>query len=285
MKKILFIILAIILTAGCTREQIYIPDQYIDNSVQTMHFVTPRLEWGRAHIVYLPDGKVVLVGCGSSEDFPVLYELLRRRGTQRIDFVILTSGLSECVGGFEKIVGNFDIRDIYISSHMSNIEYYRQVCKTALGSEGNLYLACEGTRIYDENGVSIDIVSDRVCSSDDGDTAAMSLYLSYGEIEIFVEGECDYVSELELVRTMNGSMQADVFVVPHCGADYLPGQELLSAADAEYAVIPTYSDLSPSRTSLKKLMDCDMQILRTDTDGTIVISIDSSGGISVQSAY
>jgi len=271
MKKILCIIIILILSAGCGREQIYISDiQPVDD----MKFITPALNYGRAHIAELPGGKTVLVDCGESEDFPILYEFLRRREVTRLDIIILTSSLSSASGGYEKVISNFEVGDIYVSSQMDNIGYYKRVSRETLREESNFYIACEGTEIYNENNVSIDIISDRICETDGIKRAAMTIYISHGETEFFIEGEVDYSAERDMLGTMPQYIESDVLVVSNCGNSYLPSTELLEVIKPKYAVIPTYNDLSPSRTIFKRLSERQIEVLCTNTEGTIVLSSD-----------
>ncbi|MBQ8587935.1 MAG: hypothetical protein IJ454_00930 [Clostridia bacterium] len=283
MKKILCIIIAVILTAGCGREQIYIPDK--QPAIEDMNFITPRLNYGRAHITELPGGKAVLIGCGGSEDFPVLYEILRRREIERLDIIILTSSLSSASGGFEKVISNFDVGDIYVSSKMDNIGYYQRICRDTLGDETNFYIACEGTEIYNEDKVSIDIISDRICETDGVKKAAMTIYISHGDTNFLIEGDCDYSAERDMLATMPDFIESEVLVVPRCGSSYLPSDELLEAVKAKYAVIPAYYDLSPTRTMLKRLRERQIEVFRTDTEGTIILSSDGKNITGVYTSH
>lgn len=273
MKKLMIIFIVIILLTSCSEKEIYIPEEF-SKAKSNMHMVFPYLGGGKAFLLELPTGAVVLIDCGTSEDFPILYDILRNRGIERIDYIILTSDTLVCTGGLQKISDNFEVGDIYISQHMQDVAGYRKICMTNSNDDCSLYLVCEGTRIYDDDGVSIDVVSSALCETEEGKNSSVSLYVTYDDVSVLYEGDGDYIAEREMVSTMKNSLKADVIVVPHRGTGYIPGEELLYETRPDYAVIPVYGDVYPREALIKSIRDCGAEILQTDRDGTISMVTD-----------
>ncbi len=275
MKKLIFIFTAIIFLFGCRDKEIYVPESFeTTNKNMIMSFLD--LTYGKSLITELPSGEILLIDCGLSEDFPDLYGALRQMEAEKIDYVIITSDKQTTLGGLEKLSSNLDIGDIYVSQHMSNINELKNICKNNSNPSCCLYLITEGTRIYDKDGVSIDVIFSGICEKDKGGYPAVSLYISYNNISMLYEGDGDYIAEKEFVSTMDKLLKADILVIPHRGTEYIPSDELLEVTSPEYAVIQIYGDVYPMKSILDRLEENGAEILRTDHDGTVTFVTDGN---------
>ncbi len=275
MKKIIFIFIAIIFLFGCRDKEIYVPESF-ETTNKNMIMTFSDLTYGKSLITELPTGEILLIDCGSSEDFPKLYGALRQMEAEKIDYVIITSDKQSTLGGLKKLSSNLDIGDIYVSQHMSNINDLKNVCKNNSNPSCSLYLITEGTRIYDKDGVCIDVIFSGMCERDKGGYPAVSLYISYNNISMLYEGDGDFAAERKFVSTMDKLLSADILVVPHRGTEYIPGDELLEVTKPKYAVIQIYSDVYPMKTTLDRLEEKGTEILRTDHDGTVTFVTDGN---------
>jgi len=269
----MMIFLIILLFTSCNEKEVYVPEEFGETH-PSMHMVFPNLDTGKATILELPTGETVLIDCAGTEDFPKLYDVLSQRGIKRIEYVILTSDTLSCTGGLQKLSANFELGDIYISYQMKGINDFRKICQNNSNKDCSLYLVCEGTRIFDFEGVSIDVLSSKIAKTSNGESASVCLYISYNDVSLFYEGDGDYIAEREIVSTMKGSIKSEVIVVPHCGKEYIPSEELLNETRPKFAVIPIYSDVYPRESLVKTLTQFGSEILRTDRDGNISIVTD-----------
>lgn len=250
---------------GCSKKEIYIPDTYSVSGEVTISFFD--MEYGACTLIDTEKSNI-LIGCGSAEDFPLLYEYLRSKEVNIINTLILPDGRAY-TGGFQKVIANFDVGEVYVPEEMKDIEKYRTI--TDFATENNsFYIASDGTRIYDKDGLYIDVISSGVCDEE----AFLSLYITYGETSFFLEGNGDFVAERQMLLSGGELIKADVISVPHCGTKYLPSDEFLEAVTPTYAVIPVYGEYTPQLTLQKKITERGTEILRTDTDGTVTFVSD-----------
>lgn len=255
----------IFLLCGCTKKKIYIPDEFAVSGEISLTFFD--MENGASVLVGCRETNI-LIGCGGAEDFPALYEYLRTNGITKLDTVILP-GDAGYAGGFQKIMANFEVKDVYVPEELTDVAKYRTV--TQLASEnGNFYIAGDGTRIYEMEGLYIDVVSSGVYNGE----AFLSLYISYGDTSFLLEGNGDLVAERELVSGAGELMRSDVFAVPHCGTEYLPSEDLLEIVKPAYVVIPVYGEQCPQLTLQKRLSQTGAEVLRTDTNGDVTFVSD-----------
>ncbi len=274
MKKIFVVFAMLLCVCGCNRKEIYLPAEFDTAPSEEIFAFFPCLDNGFSMLLEVGVGKCILIGCGTGDDFPVLYEFLRGRKIESLETVILLSDNDENTGGFQKLSSNFAIGNVYAGDGIKDLYRYKNLCLANAAEDSTFYIASEGTRIYDEDGVSIDVISSRMCDTSSGMRNAMSLYITYYDTAMFIEGDGDFVAERDMLSTMGEHIEADVITVPHSGASDLPSAELLSKVKPRYAVMPVYGDNYPLRRLTKALEQMEAEIIRTDTDGTVVFTFD-----------
>ncbi len=265
LKKLIVFFAVCILLCGCSKKEIYIPDTYSVSGEVAVTFFD--MEYGACTLIDAEKSSI-LIGCGGADDFPLLYEYLRSKEVNIINALILP-GETAYTGGFQKIAANFDVEEVYVPENIKDIAKYRTISNLA-ADDNSFYVASDGTRIYDKDGLYIDVISSGVCSEE----AFLSLYITYGETSFFLEGNGDFVAERQMLLSGGELIKADVISVPHCGTKYLPSEEFLEAVTPAYAVIPVYGECTPQLTLQKKITERGTEILRTDTDGTITFVSD-----------
>ena len=217
--------------------------QYLEK--ENMTITVPELKNGRAVILELPTQEYILIDCGSSSDFSTLYEILRGLETDFIDAVVFTSDSLSCSGGLEKLIGNFKIGDIYISSKAVSGKRYAEINRIARQTKTNINLCDEGSRIYDFEDIFIDVVSSEKCTLPDGKYSVISLYLTHNDNAVFIQGDSD------------------------CAEDITCGFKMAECISPFYAVIPMHSDREPSDKVMDTLDSFGINTYRTDQCGMV----------------
>ena len=274
MKKIILLFLLIPALCGCAVQSVTLPAQPRYSPGEEMHIVYPQLEYGYSSLVKTPEGKNILIGCGSKKDFPKLYELLRSRDVISIDVVIIASDNEENLGGLQNLLSNFEVSEVYVSDGIKNLDNIRNLCLANSAKVTELYMVAEGTRIYEEDYISLDVLSSRMCDTPNGKKSAMSMYLVYKDNAVFFEGDGDFVAERNIIATMGDDIQADIISVPHSATAYLPSKELLDKVKPKYAVLPVYNGNYPMMHLEKLLREKGIEAIRTDTEGDVIFLMD-----------
>ena len=278
MKKILILLIIIICLSGCSLnpselcsvEEGIAEDEIIDFT--DMQIYIPRLEKGSSVIISLPTDELVLVNCGSSEDFPVVYEKLRDMDVGIIDYVILTSTELYSCGGIEKIIQNFEVCNVYISDDAENSTFYKNIKVLCEKNEVMFSKVCAGSRIYDFGKVCIDVVdSEKYFFGNE--VNSLSIYVLLGNVGIFFEGECDITVQARMAAEMKNYLKSDIYVIPCPVAVMDKSKYLIEEISAKYAVIPIHSGYFPSIAVTEKLSES--KILRTDINGDITFTIEN----------
>lgn len=115
------------------------------------------------------------------------------------------------------------------------------------------------------------------------------IMLEYADRKILFTGDIEYETgkkgaEQSFIREFSTSNPAmvdcDVLKVAHHGSDSSTSPEFLSLVKPEYSVIScglSNKHRHPLKSTLDNLVKCGSEILRTDLQGTIILTIDSKG--------
>ena len=119
------------------------------------------------------------------------------------------------------------------------------------------------------------------------------IMLEYADRKILFTGDIEYETgkkgaEQSFIREFSSNpemVDCDVLKVAHHGSDSSTSPEFLSLVKPEYSVIScglsnTYHH--PLNSTLENLVKCGSEIYRTDLQGTIILTIDSKGEITLE---
>lgn len=119
------------------------------------------------------------------------------------------------------------------------------------------------------------------------------IMLEYADRKILFTGDIEYETgkkgaEQSFIREFSSNpemVDCDVLKVAHHGSDSSTSPEFLSLVKPEYSVIScglSNTHHHPLNSTLKNLVKCGSDIYRTDLQGTIILTIDSKGEITLE---
>lgn len=120
------------------------------------------------------------------------------------------------------------------------------------------------------------------------------IMLEYADRKILFTGDIEYETgkkgaEQSFIREFSTSNPAmvdcDVLKVAHHGSDSSTSPEFLSLVKPEYSVIScglSNKHRHPLKSTLDNLVKCGSEIFRTDLQGTIILTIDSKGKMTLE---
>lgn len=222
-------------------------------------------------------GHYMLYDGGDRTKSSYVVAYLKEQGITSLDYVIASHYDSDHLNGVVGALNAFPARKVFSPDYTTDTRVYnsfRSVIKSkkitnkqpAVGSQYSLgdatfqVLSPSGTDYSDVNNYSIAI---RI---EDGDTSFL------------ITGDAEADSEAEICRT-DLELDSDVYVMGHHGSGSSTTWELLQKVTPEYAILSCGSGNSyghPHIESMEKLQDMEIQLLRTDKQGTIIASTDGS---------
>ena len=234
---------------------------------------------GNGQCIAVTEGEnTVVIDCGgygiTQNAGSMLASYLRANGRYDIDYLMLTHLHTDHASGVVRLLNLMNVKTVILPDNAEDT-----------GGDGMLESIIEAAGENDTKLVYITQDTDFTAgmirlsvfeSSELGsrDESGIMAKLSINDYDMLVTGDVEKVVERELVakHELSGT---ELLIVPHHGSRYSTSSELLSALRPETAVISTgYNSYGhPTQETLDMLDKYDVNILRTDELGRIVLHI------------
>ena len=280
MKKIIGIFVLCIFLTSCASETIYIRKKSeIKENELKVHYIN--LENGKSAIFELPNGECMIVDSGTTEDFPVVFEYLKNLDVKTVDYMVITSNDLYHLGGAKKIIQNFNVHEMYVSKCIRNKKLYDSTANEAVVSKCIIHTAEGGTEILSDDNLSISVASPVNEIYNNPEDYSLSVMISYGNINFFVQGDCGVDSENDMYTSIGKYLKSDVLSVSNSASGFTSSTSFLQKTAPKYAVVQVYGEKKPEKRILKTLEALGIYALRTDVNGNIIITSNSNAIVNI----
>lgn len=228
------------------------------------------------------DDKTCLIDAGVYEEGErTVRDILDHYGIASVDYAFMSHWDADHAGGIFALYDQCRIKAIYTGFNgrdkdvedLFNAVGFPEDLEDAFLTE-SVYTVCSGDEFYLTDGVVLKILAP-VCAEGGGNDDSLVMTLECGGEIILFTGDIGSETEEELVRT--GVLpDCDVLKVAHHGSKYSTSEVFLNAVSPETAVISVGKNNyygHPASECLERLETSGCSILRTDTDGAVVISM------------
>ncbi len=249
---------------------------------------------GDATLIELPDGKIALVDGGNTtqESECAVMRYLYALDVRTIDYLILTHADSDHCGALDTVLTYFDVKRAYVPlADKSANGAYAAFC-VALDKEKNCEVAYahagitiggEGYALSFLHPYAYDVNSRLEKGETFGEDAneySAVLWLEYNGVSALFTGDLpsakeDIFQRQALLSSGIDLTGTDILKVSHHGAESSTSEALLALLQAKTAVISCGENAygHPSAQVLARLQARDMEVYRTDTQGSVVVCI------------
>ena len=236
---------------------------------------------GDAILLRTPGGRTVLVDGGPD---PVLLAARLGRALpfwqRRIDLVVATHADQDHLAGLLGVVERYDVAQV-IQGPMAGGEPLQDAWQEALSARGIPVIgAARGAAIALGDDARIEVLhppaSAALGPTADDNASSIVLRIVAGNCRILLTGDIDAATEAALLAT-GMPLDATALKVSHHGSAGASSAPLLDAVAPEVAVISVGADNRfghPAQATLERLEAHGARVLRTDRDGTIILSTD-----------
>ena len=238
-----------------------------DGSNLQVHYI----DVGQANAaLILCDGEAMLIDGGNKEDSSLLYSYLKSYDVDHLDYVINTHAHEDHVGGLPGAL-NYATADVVMSAVTSyDSRVFTDFVKTVEGQ------GLELTVPYPKDSFTLGNATVQILHVDpdnkEPNNTGIVLRMDYGDTSFLFTGDAEH--EVEDWILENGyNVEATVLQVGHHGSDTSTSYRWLYEVDPEYAVISVGEGNSyghPHKEVISRLNDADVDIYRTDLDGTVI---------------
>jgi competence protein ComEC len=243
--------------------------------VLKIHFID--VGQGDAILVQTPAGENMLIDAGDNDQGVKVVSYLNTQGVRQLDFVVATHPHADHIGGLDTVINNIPVKSIYMPKVTYTTESYKDLL-VAIKSHG---LAINTARYGVDlpmAGIKARFLSPLQDTYEELNDYSAVLKLDFGTQAFLFTGDAGSQPESEmLARKLN--LAATVLKVGHHSSFRATGDKFLAAVAPQYAIIMLGADNDygyPHTETLAKLKRSGIQILRTDQNGTIVVTTDGS---------
>lgn len=270
-RKSLFLTLFILLLISLSQSFICFSS---NSTTLAVHF----LDVGQADciLVQTPAGYNMLIDAGNNADAGFITSYLDSLGIKRLDIVIGTHPHEDHIGSLDTIIHRYYIGQVYMPKVTTTTKTFEDVLLAVKEKALRISTAKAGATITLDPEVKMEFLAPNSDNYDDLNDYSAVLKLTYGKTSFLFTGDAEAVSENEMLAA-GYDLSSDVLKVGHHGSDSSSSETFIRKVSPKYAVISVGKGNSyghPSPIILNRLKNYGIEILRTDLDGTIVITSD-----------
>lgn len=286
MKKI-FLLMLIILTmacVGCSKNDT--ADTAASNSGGDVKIEVLDIGQGDASLIYTKD-EIVMIDTGDIDERDRLVKLLKERNITSIDKLIITHPHADHIGGAYAVFKNFKVKEVYDNGDTTTTKTYQTYLKNIKQQNIAYHQLKAGDSIDFGSGVSFKVFSptEKMLKTDDDlNNNSLVGQLCYKDFTMLFTGDSERGAEQNMVKEYGSELQSDVLKSPHHGSRTSSSDSYLKAVKAKDVIISLAADNEyghPHKQTLDRYKKYDMNVYRTDKDGTVTVLTDGSDNYTI----
>ncbi|MCI9046096.1 MAG: MBL fold metallo-hydrolase [Hungatella sp.] len=214
-------------------------------------------------------------GDRNKSSFVVAY--LKEEKVDSLDYVIASHYDADHLNGVVGALNVFPVKQVFSPDYTTDTRVFNSF-HSVIDTKSIDRKQPKVGAVYQLGDASFQILSPSGDDYSDPNNYSIGIRITDGDSSFLITGDAESDSESEICKTKL-ELESDVYVMGHHGSGTSTSWELLQKTTPEYAVLScgtgnTYGH--PHIESMEKLQDMDIQLLRTDKQGTIIASTDGT---------
>lgn len=222
------------------------------------------------------DGHFLLYDGGDRSASSAVVAYLKKQGVKSLDYIITSHYDADHINGLVGALNVFPVQRIMGPGYEASSKVYQSLISAA-ESQGLAMEHPEQGNYYRLGNASFQILS-QDDSSRDGNNRSIAIMLINGNNRFLLTGDNESSGE-EALLSSGLDLSCDVYVAGHHGSASSTSWDLLGKAVPEYAVISCGTGNSyghPHAETMEKLEAMEIQVLRTDLQGDLLLVSDGT---------
>nr|WP_302467908.1 ComEC/Rec2 family competence protein [Bittarella massiliensis (ex Durand et al. 2017)] len=254
-------------------------DISIPEGEASVHFID--VGQGDASLI-LVDGHAVLIDGGENDKGDTVVNYLKNQGVERLDLIVATHPHSDHIGGLDVVMAAIPTDTLLMprlpQTQLPTTKTYKDLLTQAAESQVKVVYSEPGQQLTYGDG-RLTVLGPLEGYDDLNDTSAVVLF-RYGSQRFLFTGDMETKAEKDLLEEYGaGELGAQVLKLGHHGSSTSTSAAFLDRVDPEIAVACVGTGNSyghPHQETVDLLANRGVRFLRTDLNGTVVLSTDGS---------
>lgn len=228
-------------------------------------------------VVLTPQGQVMMIDAGETDDFETISAFLDAKGIGTIDVFVLTHPHADHIGSASKIIENYRVKKVIMSPAPHTSKLFENLLDTIEEQAVPVEYASPSLSFH-LGSAAIQFLSP-IKEYGDLNNMSAAFLLTYGKNRFLFTGDIEQKAEKDIYHEFGSSLKCDVLKVPHHGSETSSSKKFLSYARPTYALIPCDEDNEyghPHAEAVARLEAIGAKIYRTDLCGSIICTSDGS---------
>lgn len=241
---------------------------------------------GDASLIYTKD-EVIMIDTGDVDERDRLEKLLKERNISTIDKLIITHPHADHIGGAYVVFKNVNVKEVYDNGDATTSKTYQTYLKNIKQKNIAYHQLKAGDTVDFGDGVSFKVFSPTekmIKNDDDLNNNSIVGQLRYKDFTMLFTGDSERDAEQNMVKSYGDELQSDVLKSPHHGSRTSSSDDYLKTVKAKDVIISLAADNEyghPHKQTLDRYKKYNMNVYRTDQDGTITITTDGSDDYTI----
>ncbi len=236
---------------------------------------------GDANLIQFKN-QVIMIDTGDVDERDNLVKLLKERNITTIDKLIITHPHADHLGGAYALFKNFEVKEVYDNGDPTTTNTYKTYLKNIKAKNISYHQlkADDDVELAPDLHFKLFSPTAKMLQTDkDLNNNSLVGQLRYNDFTMLFTGDCEREAETAMVNNYGDALKSLVLKSPHHGSRTSSSDKFLQAVDAKDVLISVGAGNDyghPHKETLNRYQKHDMNVFRTDEDGTISIVSDGS---------
>ena len=215
--------------------------------------------------------KNTLIDAGEEKNYSKLNSYLKKIKVKKVHNLIVTHPDSDHIGGADYVIRDYKVSKIYMTKFKSKSSEYKEMIAAIKKHKVERTNVTVGMKIG-LGGIKATVLHAKN-SGTDANESSIVLKLKHNKKSFLFTGDISAEIEKQIAKKYN--VNVDVLKVSHHGSSYSSAVSFVKETSPEYAVISVGKDNNyghPVKTVLNRLKKYSNKVLRTDKNGTVVVT-------------
>ena len=222
----------------------------------------------------LCDGQAMLIDGGEASHSSKVYAYLKEHGVDHLNYIVASHAHADHVGGLSGAL-NYATVDVALCPELDYDTKTFQSFVKYLGQQNVAITLPRAGDFFELGSATVQILAPLGDYEDPNDISIV-MKVVYGETSFLFTGDATRIAEADILDA-GYDLSAIVLKVGHHGSDTSTSYPFLREIMPKYAIISVGKDNEyghPTDNTLSRLRDADVQVFRTDQQGTVICVCD-----------